>query len=250
MKFYLRILICLPLLFPLICQADSAMPMRHMTVDTSNQQSLVRGAHEFANYCFSCHEARQVRYKQIMSGLGLTKKQMKDKLNLPLPGRKIGGKMTVSMTSKEGKKWFGISPPDLSDIERIRGANWLYTYLTSFYVDPSRKSGVNNVVFPKVAMPDVIWHQQGLQKPVYKTIKNANGKSEKVISGLKLVQKGTMTPKQYDRTVRDLVNFLAYMSAPYKHKSHITGYWVIALLLLFTISAYLLKREYWKDVDH
>lgn len=248
MRVYLRILLCLPLLLPLICQADSGMPLRHMKVDTSNRLSLIRGAHEFANYCLSCHAARQVRYQQLLPGLGLTKKQMED--NLMLPGRKIGDKMTVSMSAHEGKKWFGTAPPDLSDIERIRGANWLYTYLTSFYVDPSRPTGVNNAVFPKVAMPDVLWQQQGLQKPVYKTIKNADGKTEKVISGFKHISQGTMSPKQFDHTMRDLVNFLAYISAPYEHESHVIGIWVIALLILFTISAYLLKREYWKDVDH
>lgn len=249
MKNLLRILIiCLPLLVPALSHADSAVPLRHMKLDPSDHQSLVRGAKEFAHYCFSCHSARQVRYNQLQPGLALTIKQLKD--TLMLPGTKPGDKMIVSMTSKEGKKWFGNPPPDLSDIAIVRSPDWLYTYLTSFYLDPSRPTGVNNVVFPKVAMPDVIWQQQGLQKPVYKTIKDADGKDRKVIVGVKQVTQGTMTPKQYDRTVRDLVNFLAYMSQPYKQESHTIGYWVIGLLILFTFFAYLLKREYWKDVEH
>ncbi|MEJ2451916.1 MAG: cytochrome c1 [Gammaproteobacteria bacterium] len=245
---YISILFFALSLIPPCAWAGTTLQLRHMQVDTTNKLSLIRGAHEFTNYCLSCHAARQVRYQQLLPGLGLTDKQLQD--NLMLPGRKLGDKMKVSMTAGEGKKWFGTAPPDLSDIERVRGADWLYTYLTSFYLDPSRPTGVNNRVFPKVAMPDVLWQQQGLQKPVYKTVKNADGKAQRVITGLKLVTQGSMTPKQFDRTMKDLVNFLAYISAPYKHKSHVVGLWVIALLILFTISAYFLKREYWKDVDH
>ncbi len=189
-----------------------------------------------------------MRYKQLLPGLGITRKQLKDKF-MPA-GRKPGDKMIVAMTSSEGKKWFGVAPPDLSNIERVRGADWLYTYLTSFYIDHSRPTGVNNLIFPKVAMPDVLWQQQGMQKPVYKTVKDANGKTKQVISGLEAATKGTMSPEEFDATVRDLVNFLAYLSAPYQQKSHRTGFWIILLLILFTVSAYLLKREYWKDIDH
>jgi len=219
-----------------------------MTVDLSDKASLQRGARVFANYCLSCHAASHVRYKQVLPGLGLTAKEMRD--NLLLPGRKVGDKMTVAMTHKEGKAWFGNAPPDLSNIERVRGADWLYTYLTSFYVDSSRPTGVNNAVFPKVAMPDVLWEMQGLQKAVYKQKEEPDGKTHKVMSGFKPVTKGRLTPGQSDRMVRDLVNFLAYMSAPYQQKSHVIGLWIILGLILFTISAYFLKKEYWKDVEH
>lgn len=248
MKRIVCMLLSLLILLPMPSWAESSMKLHHMNVDLSNQKSLLRGARMFTNYCLSCHAARQVRYKQLLPGLGITGKQLKK--NLMLPGHKLGDKMTVAMTTKEGKRWFGTAPPDLSDIERIRGADWLYTYLTTFYLDSSRPTGVNNRVFPKVAMPDVLWQLQGQQKPVYKTVKDSGGKTKRVISKLKPVTKGTLTPKQFDSRVKDLVNFLAYLSAPYQQKSHRVGFWIIVLLVLFTISAYLLKREYWKDVEH
>jgi len=242
-------LLCLTYLLPALgSAAEGDVKLRHMSVDLSNKASLQRGARAFANYCLSCHAASHVRYKQVLPGLGLTAKEMRQ--NLMLPGRKIGDKMTVAMTHKEGKQWFGVAPPDLSNIERVRGADWLYTYLTSFYLDSSRPTGVNNAIFPKVAMPDILWEMQGLQKPVYKTVKDADGISRKVIAGFKQVRKGKLSPAKSDRMVRDLVNFLAYMSAPYQKKSHLVGLWIILGLILFTISSYFLKREYWKDVDH
>jgi len=249
MRVLLALLICISSLVPVLAgAAEGGIKLRHMSVDLSDRASLQRGARVFTNYCLSCHAARQVRYKQVLPGLGITAKEMRD--NLMLPGRKIGDKMTVAMTHTEGKQWFGVAPPDLSNIERVRGADWLYTYLTSFYLDPSRPTGVNNALFPKVAMPDVLWELQGLQKPVYKTVKDADGKTRKVLNGFKVATKGRMSAEQSDRMVRDLVNFLAYMSAPYQQKSHLVGAWIILGLILFTISAYFLKREYWKDVDH
>lgn len=248
MRVLTSVLLCVVFLTPALANAEPATKLRHMRIDLSDRASLQRGARVFTSYCLSCHAAKHMRYKQLLPGLGITRKELQD--NLMLPGKKIGDKMTVAMTSKEGEQWFGTAPPDLTLIERVRGADWLYTYLTSFYLDPSRPTGVNNVVFPKVAMPDVLWQQQGLQKAVYKTVKDADGKTKQVVSGLKLVTKGTMSPEKYDAMVRDLVNFLAYMSAPYQQKSHRIGFWIIGLLILFTISSYFLKREYWKDVDH
>lgn len=248
MRMFTYILLCLIVWVPIYSWAETTTKLHHMSVDLSDQASLLRGAHFFMHNCFSCHAARHVRYKQLLPGLGITRQKLQDEL-MPA-GRKPGDKMLVAMTSSEGKKWFGTAPPDLSDIERVRGADWLYTYLTSFYIDHSRPSGVNNLIFPKVAMPDVLWQQQGMQKPVYKTVKDANGKTHQVITGLKQTTKGTLSPKKFDATVKDLVNFLAYLSAPYQQKSHHIGFWIIVLLILFTVSAYLLKREYWKDVDH
>lgn len=248
MRLLVSILICALYLVPAPSTAETTTKLHHMSVNLSDRLSLLRGARIFTNYCLSCHTARYVRYQQLLPGLDIKPKQLQKYL-MP-PGRKLGNKMTVTMTAREAGKWFGTAPPDLSDIERVRGADWLFTYLTSFYLDPTRPTGVNNLVFPKVAMPDILWQLQGLQKPVYKTIKDGDGKTRKVISGLKLSSTGTMPKQKFDARMKDLVNFLAYLSAPYQQKSHHVGFWITPLLILFTISAYLLKREYWKDVKH
>ncbi|HYW04585.1 MAG TPA: cytochrome c1 [Gammaproteobacteria bacterium] len=236
------------LLAPAAGAAGDQPQLEHVNINLHNRPALQRGARDFANYCLSCHQAKYMRYKQLEPGLGLTDKQIED--NLIFTGAKIWDPMTVAMTRKDAANWFGKAPPDLSDEVRIRGADWVYTYIKSFYLDPSQKTGVNNAVFPKVAMPDVFWHLQGLQKPVYKTVTDSDGTKEKVIDHLKLVKKGSLTPKQFDRFDRDLVTFLTYVSRPEKMESARLGAWVIGFLIFFAALAWLLKREYWKSIDH
>jgi len=167
--------------------------------------------------------------------------------NLMFTGGKVGDLMTVATDPEDAVEWFGTVPPDLSVIARARGVDWLYTYLRSFYLDPSRVTGVNNLVFPDVGMPDVLWELQGWQKPVITTVKDADGTEHKVID-LELVKPGLMSPKEFDRAVRDLVNFLDYMAEPGKHDRQALGVKVILFLLVFLVVAYLLKKEFWKDV--
>lgn len=221
--------------------AESTSPLQVVQVDLGDTASLQRGARDFTNYCLSCHSIAHVRYDQLAAGLDLTPKEIRD--NLMLPGAKLGDQMRVAMPAQDAKRWFGTAPPDLTDIERVRGADWLYTYLKSFYLDKSRPMGVNNRVFPNVAMPDVLWQQQGWQVAEHQA-----GASGGEITGLKLVHQGTMSPDQFDRMARDIVNYLAYVSAPYTLESHHVGRWMLLLLALFTVAAWFLKREFWRDV--
>ena len=230
-----------------IARAESEVRLDHVKIDLRDKAALQRGAKYFVNYCLSCHEAKYVRYGQLTKPLGLTENQLLH--NLDFTGNKIGAQMTVAMSRQDAKKWFGVIPPDLSDIANVRGADWIYTYLRSFYLDKTRPNGVNNLVFNNVAMPDILWQLQGMQAPVYKTVSGADGKSHKIISGLKRSTPGTMSPEQFDRAVRDLVTFLVFLSEPYKLQSEHIGLWFLGVLVLFTLLAYLLKREYWKDVD-
>lgn len=245
MKIWIIVFLCaLPLMA--VQAEDTGVPLKQITVNTQDLASVQRGARAFSNYCLSCHSTRYIRYNQLAKAIGLSNEQVLK--NLALPGAKIGDQMIVAMPPKEAKHWFGIAPPDLTLEARLRGANWLYAYLTSFYLDPKRPTGVNNAVFPNVAMPDILWQQQGFQVPVYKTVKDAEGQKQTVISGFKQVTKGSMTPQEYDKMVRDLVNYLSVISAPYTKESHTIGFWYILGLFLFTLSAYALKRAYWKKV--
>jgi ubiquinol-cytochrome c reductase cytochrome c1 subunit len=214
-------------------------------IDPDNQQSLQRGARLFVNYCLSCHAAGLMRYERMGQDLGISEVQVAQ--NLMFTGAKIGDLMTVATDPEDAVEWFGTVPPDLSVIARSRGVDWLYTYLRSFYLDDSRVTGVNNLVFPDVGMPDVLWELQGWQKPVITTVKDPDGTERKVIE-LELVEPGLMSPKEFDRAVRDLVNFLNYMAEPGKHDRQALGVKVILFLLVFLVVAYLMKKEFWKDV--
>jgi ubiquinol-cytochrome c reductase cytochrome c1 subunit len=167
--------------------------------------------------------------------------------NLIFTGGKAGDLMTVATADADSKEWFGIVPPDLTVIARSRGVDWLYTYMRSFYRDDSKLIGVNNLVFPDVGMPHVLWELQGWQEPVITTVKDAHGTEHKTVE-LELVEPGTLSPKEYDRAIRDLVNFLDYMGEPYKYERQHLGVKVIMFLLVFLVIAYLMKKEFWKDV--
>lgn len=214
-------------------------------IDLHNKQSLQRGAKVFVNYCLSCHSAQFQRYNRMARDIGLTDNQVIE--NLMFASDKVGSTMTVAMSRADGKTWFGAPPPDLSLTARSRGVDWLYTYLRSFYVDETRPFGVNNVVFPSVGMPHVLWELQGVQKAVYKTVEH-EGESKEVLDHLEIVEPGKLTPVEYDQTVRDLVGFLSYVSEPVQLERKALGVKVILFLLVLLVVAYLLKKEYWKDV--
>jgi len=214
-------------------------------IDPNNIQSLQRGARLFVNYCLSCHSAALMRYERIGKDLGIKEKLVAE--NLVFSGGKVGDLMTVATHPDDAKEWFGTVPPDLTVIARARGVDWLYTYLRSFYLDSSKITGVNNLAFPDVGMPNVLWELQGSQEAVIHTVKKEDGTESKEVS-LELVEPGLLTPNEFDRAIRDLVNFLDYMGEPAKHERRALGVKVIMFLLLLLVVAYLMKREFWKDV--
>lgn len=226
--------------------AGGDYPLDTAPVDLANKTSLQRGAKLFANYCMGCHSAAYQRYNRFAKDSGLSDKQVLE--NLVFTGAKVGDTMDNAMPDDMGKQWFGVAPPDLSLIARSRGSDWLYTYLRTFYLDDTRIWGVNNAVFPAVGMPHVLWELQGWQKPVYKTEKDSNDKEVHTIDGFEIVKEGSMSPREFDSAMGDLVNFLTYVAEPVRLERQRLGVWVLLFIILMTAVFYLLKKEYWKDV--
>lgn len=212
-----NLLATLLLIVPTLALAAATGPaLERAPIDPRDLVSLQSGARTFVNYCLNCHSAQYMRYNRL-TDIGLTEAQIRD--NLVLAGDKVGDTMKVAMTPKDGKAWFGVPPPDLSVISRSRGADWLYTYLRTFYRDDKTPSGWNNRVFENAAMPHVLWKVQAEQSPV-----------------------------QYDRTVRDLVNFLAYVGEPVGQARKSIGIVVLFVLGVIFVFAYAMKQAFWKDV--
>jgi len=199
----------------------------------------------FVNYCLNCHSANYMRYNR-MTDIGLTEAQIKD--NLLYAAEKPGELMKIAMRTKEAKAWFGAAPPDLTVIARSRGADWVYTYLRSFYRDDSRPLGWNNTVFDKVGMPHVLHELQGHLAPVYHTETDHEGKEHQVITRLELIKPGKLTQAEYDGLVADLVNYLSWMGEPAQTDRKNIGLIVLIFLGLFFIIAFYMKKEFWKDV--
>ena len=211
--------------------------------DLDDVASLQRGAALYMNYCSGCHSLKYVRYARIGEDLGLTEDDVQANLNFN--GGKIGDHVISPMSAEMGKAAFGKAPPDLSVIARVRGSDWIYTYLKSFYLDESRPVGWNNTLFANASMPNPLWELQGLQQPVYGK-KTATG--EMPVEGFTISQPGTQTAQQFDQTVRDITTFLEYAGEPAAVKRQSTGVWVVLFLALLAFLAYLLKNEYWTDV--
>lgn len=242
-----QLLAILLLVSPMLALASSGeVHLDKVRIDPANKESLQRGARTFVNYCLSCHSAKYQRYNRLARDLGMSETDVLE--NLMFTGEKVGDTMDIALSSKDAKKYFGAAPPDLTLVARVRGVDWLYTYLRTFYLDDSRPFGVNNLVFDKVGMPHVLWELQGWQKPIYETETDSEGHEHKKVVGLELVEQGSQTPAEYDRTVRDLVNFLAYMADPVKLERQALGVKVLLFLFVLFIITYLLKKEYWKDV--
>lgn len=245
-----RIVLTALLLVPVLAQAAGGTTLLFKTpsIDETDRAAIQRGARVFVNYCLTCHSAEYMRYKRVADDLGINEDIMKK--NLMFASDKIHEGMQGSIDKEDAKRWFGVAPPDLSVIARARGRDWLYNYFMSFYVDDKSPVGVNNVTFPDVAMPNVLWELQGWQKPVYEARKNAEGKEEQVVVGVELIegQEGSQTPKEFKQTVRDLVTFMVYMGEPAELQRHQLGFWVLAFLFVLLMISYALKREYWKDV--
>jgi len=215
--------------------------------DISNKASLQRGARNFVNYCSGCHSAKYVRFNRLAVDLNLTDEQVQQ--NLILSGGKLTDSMTVAMSEADAAKFFGKAPPDLSLIARARGTDYIYSFLKSFYIDPSRPTGVNNTVLPSAAMPNVLWELQGMQKAVYEGENAADSHAvEKHFKNFELETKGKLSPEEFDGFVRDTVNFLEYIGEPAQLQRRDIGFRVLGFLLVLFLLAYALKQEYWKDV--
>ena len=211
--------------------------------DLDDQASLQRGAALYMNYCGGCHSLKYLRYARIAEDLGLSEEDVQTHLNFT--GGKIGDHIISPMSAEMGLAAFGKAPPDLSVISRVRGDDWIYTYLKSFYLDDSRPLGWNNTVFPNASMPNPLWQMQGLQHPQFGT-PDATG--ERPVTGLVVTQPGRMQGAEFDQVVRDISAFLAYTGEPAGLKRQNLGVWVLLFLAFFTFLAWLMKREYWKDV--
>lgn len=205
----------------------------------SDQASLQRGAKFFVVNCIACHSAAYMRYNRL-ADIGMTEAEIKTLLP---EGSKLGSTMKAAMDSESAKMAFGAAPPDLSVIARSRGNDWLYTYLRSFYADSTRPSGVNNVLFPLVAMPNILGGLQGEQAL---HVEKHEGGHE--VQTLKLTTPGSMSTAEFDATVGDLVNYLDFMGEPAKLVRYKIGYIVLGFLFLLLILAYALKKEFWKDI--
>lgn len=232
-----KILFVLALLLPLCSLASEHVKLDKAPIDPANKISLQRGAKVFVNYCLNCHSAAYMRYNRLQD-IGLTDAQIKE--NLMFAGDKVGDTMAVAMVKSEAKTWFGATPPDLSVEARARGADWLYTYLRGFYRDDTRPTGWNNTVYDKVAMPHVLWELQGQQ--VLKVDEKTHAHY------LALDKQGSMSPAQYDLMVADLVNYLVFMSEPFKERDKKLGLLILAFLGLLLGLTYALKKEFWKDI--
>jgi ubiquinol-cytochrome c reductase cytochrome c1 subunit len=230
-------------LLPLTVFASGGAGLQKAEIDLSDNASLERGAKTFVTYCLGCHSAKHMRYKRIAIDLKISDEEVLKEI-APV-GAAIYDQMHSAMNGHDANKWFGTEPPDLSLIARSRGADWLYSYLKGFYVDKSKPLGVNNTVFEDVGMPNMLWQLQGLQVPVYKD--TAEGE-QKVIEKLIIEEPGTLSAEEFDKTVNDLVNFLVYVGEPVQLERERIGKYVLFFLLMFLVIAYLLKKEYWKDI--
>jgi ubiquinol-cytochrome c reductase cytochrome c1 subunit len=217
---------------------------------TNDLPALQNGAKLFVNYCLNCHSAAFMRFNRLQD-IGLTEQQIKD--NLLFISDKVGDTMKSPIDPKEAKEWFGAVPPDLTLVARSRaghggtGADYLYTYLRSFYRDPSRPTGWNNLVFPNVGMPNVLWELQGERAPVFEKVEE-HGKEVEAFRGWKQVTPGTMTPLQFEQNVGDLVGFLQWMGEPAQNHRVRVGAWVLLFLAVLTVIVWRLNAAFWKDV--
>jgi ubiquinol-cytochrome c reductase cytochrome c1 subunit len=229
----MRFFIIIFLFFSQLSFSAENIELSKAPVDLTDNLSLQRGAKIFTNYCLNCHSAKYMRYSNLQD-IGLSAETIKN--DLLFTGNKIGDTMSVNMSMKDSKKWFGAAPPDLSVVARSRGADWIYSYMRGFYRDPTRPMGWNNTVYVNSAMPHILWELEGE--------KILNPKTKK----LEKFSYGKLNAKEYDATIADLTNYLVYMSEPDQLKRKKMGYYVIGFLLLLLFLTIKLKKEYWRDI--
>ncbi len=236
----------------LVMASGGGVHLDHAPGDLTDKESLKRGAQAFADNCLSCHAADYMRYNRIGRDLGWTDLEVTEKLintrGADGEKTKVGELMKVAMNNDYANVAFGAKIPGLTVIARAKGADWLYTYLRTFYLDDSRPTGMNNLVFADVGMPHVLWEKQGLQKAIFRTEEGTDGNKKHIFEKMEIVEAGTMSSEEYDAYVGDLVNFLVYMGEPVQLERKSLGIKVLIFLFVFAIVAYMLKKEYWKDV--
>ena len=228
-----NLLLLIALLPAALWAAETGYRLDRSPHEPTDLASLQAGAKVYVNYCLGCHGLQYMRYGGL-TRLGLTEQQVKD--NLLFTADKVGEPMKVHVDAKAAKQWFGVAPPDLSVVSRSRGADWLYTYLRTFYRDPKTATGWNNAVFENVGMPHALWTLQGERG--YDREKRQ----------WREISKGSLSQVEYDTAVRDLVNFLVYVGEPAAADRKAIGIVVLFILGILFILTYLLKKEYWKDV--
>ena len=225
--------------------ADPGTALQQSGTDIADRASLQRGAQLFMNYCSGCHSLKYLRYSRMAEDLGLSEEEVMENLNFT--GAAFGEHIVSSMPANHADGWFGKAPPDLSLAVRtkIGGPDWVYTFLKSFYQDEDAVLGWNNRVYPNVAMPNALWELQGLQRAVYG---EPDEIGQPVVASLELAQPGRLSEAEFDRSVRDIAAFLEYAAEPAALKRQGIAVWVILFLAFFTFLAWLLKKEYWRDV--
>jgi ubiquinol-cytochrome c reductase cytochrome c1 subunit len=218
--------------------------------NTNDLPALQNGAKLFVNYCLNCHSAAFMRYNRLRD-IGLSEQQIKD--NLLFTTDKVGDTMKAAIDPRQAKEWFGANPPDLTVISRSRsghggtGADYLYTYLRTFYRDPTKATGWNNLAFPNVGMPHALWELQGDREPQFAT-RDVHGHPTQVFVGWKQLSPGTMTPLQYDQAVGDLVGYMQWMGEPEQNTRVRVGVWVLIFLAVLTFFTWRLNAAFWKDI--
>lgn len=213
--------------------------------DLTDQPSLQRGAKLFMNYCVACHQMQYQRYERTFRDIGIPTEIGAEQLIFD--GSKVGSHITNAMAKEDAEKWFGAAPPDLTNVARVRGSDWIYTYLKSFYKDESRPFGVNNTLFPSVGMPHVLQELQGLPTAITEEVE-VNGHTVTRIIATETDGSGELSVDEYDQAARDLTNFLEYVGKPSRLESEAIGIKVIGFLFILFILAFMLKKEYWRDV--
>jgi len=248
-KFLISLCLVLGVAMPAFASSDM-IPLDKAPNKLNDLSALQNGAKIFVNYCLNCHAAAYMRFNRL-NDIGLTDKQIKD--NLLFTTDKVGDTMKISMDAKQGKDWFGGNPPDLTVIARSRagqggtGADYLYTYLRTYYRDDTKATGWNNLAFPNVGMPHVLWELQGQRRPIYQEVEQ-HGHTVHVVKGWEQITPGKMTAVEYDAAVGDLVNYLQWMSEPAQNTRVRIGVWVMLFLLIFMVIAWRLNATYWKDI--
>jgi ubiquinol-cytochrome c reductase cytochrome c1 subunit len=230
--------------------AQESMPWDKAPDRSTDLAALQNGAKLFVNYCLNCHSAAFMRYNRLMD-LGITEQQIKD--NLLFTTEKVGDTMVTNMDPRQAKEWFGVTPPDLTLVARSRtgeggsGVDYLYTYLRTFYRDETKATGWNNLAFPSVAMPNVLWQLQGQRRAVFDKVES-HGEEAEVFKGWEQITPGTMTPVQFDQAVGDLVGYLQWMAEPAQNTRIRVGVWVLLFLVMTLVFVWRLNAAYWKDV--
>jgi ubiquinol-cytochrome c reductase cytochrome c1 subunit len=222
--------------------ASEGIELQEADIDLSDSESLQRGAKYFVTNCLGCHSLKHIRYQRMALDFEVDEKQVVKEI--APKGASVYDQLHSAMNAHDAEKWFGVQPPDLSLIGRSRGADWLYSYLKGFYTDKTKSLGTNNIVFKDVGMPNVLWQFQGEQKPVFHVV---DGQQQ--IEKLAITQPGKLSEDEFDQMVNDLVNFMVYVGEPVQLERERLGKYVLFFLLIFSVIAYKLKKEYWKDID-